>query len=159
MTRKLLVATDDLTAFGRDLGSGTTPPASGQRRGDVYEHTTLGLLVWTGSVWRQATWSDSGWVALAVAGGPTKANALDLSYRVLNGWCHVHVAVTGNVVAATTIATIPSEVRPARDWYGQLVAFGNAKVVASVAVTTGALSIREAVTTGGILGDLSWAVG
>lgn len=60
MTRIVLPNTGDLTAFGRDLGTGTALPATGPgasalRRGDVYQHTGLGCLMgYTGTAWRQA---------------------------------------------------------------------------------------------------------
>jgi hypothetical protein len=37
----------------RDRGAGTSLPSSGLLRGDVYLHTALGLLMYTGSGWRQ----------------------------------------------------------------------------------------------------------
>lgn len=54
-----LTADTEITAFGRDLGSGTTFPASGPagtslRRGDVCFRTDYGgLFIWTGAAWRQ----------------------------------------------------------------------------------------------------------
>lgn len=50
--------TAQLTAFGRDLGSGATfptlaPDGSALRRGDAFGHTTYGLHFWGGAAWRQ----------------------------------------------------------------------------------------------------------
>lgn len=42
------------TAFGRDRGAGVTLPSTDLRRGDVYDHTALGLHVYTGTRWALA---------------------------------------------------------------------------------------------------------
>lgn len=65
MVQVSLTTDDELTAFGRDLGTGTALPGaagdgSALRRGDVYLHTGLGsLMVWNGAAWKQATTSGS----------------------------------------------------------------------------------------------------
>lgn len=55
MSRLSLVAQAGLDLFGRDRGTGTVLPTDDLTRGDVYYHTSMYcLLVWTGTVWRQA---------------------------------------------------------------------------------------------------------
>lgn len=62
-----------LSSFGRDMGTGTTWPASGNRRGDVYYHTSYSQLgIHDGTVWRLA---DVGRVASVAA-----RDALPYSY-------------------------------------------------------------------------------
>lgn len=41
----------DVATMGRDRGSGTTPPATGNRRGDIYLHGVV-LLMWNGTAWQ-----------------------------------------------------------------------------------------------------------
>lgn len=49
MSRLFLPSYDDLATFGRDRGAGTVLPSTDLRRGDVYGHTTFGLMVYNGA--------------------------------------------------------------------------------------------------------------
>lgn len=40
----------EIMTMGRNRGSGTTPPATGNRRGDIYLHGVV-LLMWNGTAW------------------------------------------------------------------------------------------------------------
>jgi hypothetical protein len=84
-TSSLVIGTTSTTAaagdhlhsiYGRDMGTGTSLPASGNRRGDVYYHTGLtSLMVYTGSAWRQ--------VGISTVADATARAAISTNYSTL----------------------------------------------------------------------------
>jgi hypothetical protein len=88
MAQVTLAGLADLNSLARDLGTGTSLPASGPvssplRRGDVYNHTVLGTMYWNGTAWRQVGGPvNAANAAARTAISTTYAAVIYLGYKV-----------------------------------------------------------------------------
>lgn len=126
MTRLVLPNTGDLTAFGRDLGTGTALPTTGPgssalRRGDAYFHTGLTcLMVYNGTAWRQAHLSVVADDAAVAAIATTYSTILHEGFRARSAATDIESSWTGTAFwperTAPVTPALPSPWAPFGTW-------------------------------------------